>query len=222
MRILAIDFSSPQRSVALVQETALPAGLVEHEVVETGSQSGKPFEMIEEVLKKTGIEREQIERLAVGLGPGSYTGIRGSIALAQGWQLAAETPVQGVSSVECIAAQAAAEGVNGVIAVVIDAQRAEFYLARFALHEGAWRELQPLHLASKATVTECARRGDLPVGPEVAKWFPEGRTVFPRAATLGRLALNQSNVTPAEKLEPIYLRTPAFVKAPPPRTLRKP
>lgn len=219
MKILAIDFSSSQRSVALVQEEASPERIMEHEVVETGTQPGKPFEMIEEVLRQAGLEREQIEGLAIGLGPGSYSGIRGSIALVQGWQLAAETPVQGVSSAECIAAQAATEGIGGALAVVIDAQRGEFYLARFALHEGAWRELQPLCLASAATVAECARRGDLLVGPEVAKWFPEGRSVFPRAATLGRLALQQNSFIAAEKLEPIYLRIPAFVKAPPPRVL---
>ena len=44
--------------------------------------------MIEEALREAGLEREQIEVLAVGLGPGSYTGIRVALSLAQGWQLA--------------------------------------------------------------------------------------------------------------------------------------
>src|SRR5579859_6762493 len=102
MKILALEFSSPQRSVALVQKANSAEMVMEHEVVETGNRSSKPFEMIEEVLRQSGTEREQVERLAIGLGPGSYNGIRGSIALAQGWQLGAEIPVQGMSSAECV------------------------------------------------------------------------------------------------------------------------
>ena len=48
--------------------------------------------------------REAIEAIAVGLGPGSYTGIRAAIALAQGWQLAREVKTLGVSSVAAMAA----------------------------------------------------------------------------------------------------------------------
>ena len=44
--------------------------------------------MIEDVLARSQMEREQIEVLAVGLGPGSYTGIRVALSMAQGWQLA--------------------------------------------------------------------------------------------------------------------------------------
>jgi tRNA threonylcarbamoyladenosine biosynthesis protein TsaB len=219
MKILALEFSSPQRSAALVQASHSPAKIVEYEAVESGAHSNKPFEMIEEVLRQSGIEREQVERLAIGLGPGSYAGIRGSIALAQGWQLGAETPIQGVSSAECVAAQAHAEGVTGGIAVVIDAQRGEFYLACYELTSGGWREVEPLGLASAAKVSEREQHGDLLVGPEVLNWFPKGRTVFPRAATLGRLALDQTNFISGEDLQPIYLRTPNFVKAPPPRIL---
>src|SRR5579863_8931783 len=106
MKILALELSSPQRSVALVQKTSSPAAILEYEAVETGGRSSKAFEMIEEVLRQSGVEREQVERLAIALGPGSYTGIRAGIALAQGWQLGMGTPLHGVSSAECIAAQA--------------------------------------------------------------------------------------------------------------------
>jgi len=58
------------------------------------------------------------------------------------------------------------------------------------------------------------------IGPEVTKWFPgEGRIVFPRAATLGQLALGKDNFAAGETLEPIYLRATQFVKAPPSRIL---
>src|SRR5947207_6222513 len=104
MKILALEFSSTQRSAALVQGAGDTEQFIE--VVETGEASNKAFEMIQEVLRQSGIEREQVDALAIGLGPGSYTGIRSVIALAQGWQLAAGTPVEGISSAECVAAQA--------------------------------------------------------------------------------------------------------------------
>jgi len=55
------------------------------------------------------------------------------------------------------------------------------------------------------------------IGPEVTRWFPDGRMVFPRAAMLGQLALNRNDFDAGDKLEPIYLRETNFVKAPPGR-----
>jgi tRNA threonylcarbamoyladenosine biosynthesis protein TsaB len=219
MKILALEFSSPQRSVALVQKAAAPEGTLEYEAVETGSHSSKPFEMIDEVLKQAQLEREQIDGLAVGLGPGSYTGIRSAIALAQGWQLGRELNLHGVSSAECVAAQAHAEGLRGRVAVVIDAQRGEFYLANYVLSSTGWREVQPLRLAPQMMVAACEVEGDQLAGPEVMNWFPGGRIIFPRAAILAKLALNRTGSIPGETMEPIYLRKTTFVKAAPPRVL---
>jgi tRNA A37 threonylcarbamoyladenosine modification protein TsaB len=127
----------------------------------------------------------------------------------------------GVSSAECIAAQARADGVSGKAAVVIDAQRGEFYLAGYDLDAAGWREVEPLRLASLAEVQARQAGGALLIGPEVTKWFPGGRVVFPRAAMLGQMARRRTDFIPGEKMEPIYLREIAFVKAPPPRILPK-
>ena len=88
------------------------------------------------MLREAGLEREQIEVIAVGLGPGSYTGIRVAISIAQGWQLARGVKLLGVSSAECLAAQAQAEKIFGRVNVVIDAQRNEFYLAAYEISSG--------------------------------------------------------------------------------------
>jgi tRNA threonylcarbamoyl adenosine modification protein YeaZ len=176
MIILALEFSSPQRSVAAVispeggtrqsrrkkseigrklAEFALPdlpvlstaSAVCVSEVVETmRTNTLRPFGMVEEALKQAGLERAQIEVLAVGLGPGSYTGTRAAISVAQGWQLARGVKLLGISSAECVAAQAQRDGIRGRAHVVIDAQRNEFYLAGYELGEDGWRETVPLRL----------------------------------------------------------------------------
>jgi tRNA threonylcarbamoyladenosine biosynthesis protein TsaB len=218
MKILALEFSSPQRSLAVVQHADDSRSWIEHEAVETGSGPSHPLEMLERVLRQSGLDREQLHGLVVGLGPGSYTGIRAAIAFAQGWELARAVNLQGVSSAECLAAQAQAEGLLGRVAVVIDAQRGEFYLANYEITASGWREVEPLRLVSQDYAIQRDRAGEILIGPEVGRWFPSGRTLFPRASTLGRLALSRPpNFIPGEKMEPIYLRPTSFLKAPPPR-----
>jgi len=218
MKILALEFSSPQRSVAVLNADARGGVPAISEAVEaTTDNTTKPFSMIEAALKEAGLEREQIEGLAVGLGPGSYNGIRAAIALAQGWQLGSGVKLLGVSSAEGVAAQALADGAQGKFSVVIDAQREEFYVADYEVNAGRLNPLSPLGLVGREEVCRRERAGTLLIGPEVARWFPNGRVVFPRAEMLGRLALARNDFVSGDQLEPIYLRPTNFVKAPPPR-----
>jgi tRNA threonylcarbamoyl adenosine modification protein YeaZ len=217
MKILALEFSSAQRGVAVVQRGA--EGKVIGEVIETGGRGVNTFRMIEEALRQAQLEREQIECLAVGLGPGSYNGIRTAIAVAQGWQLANSVKLLGLSSVECLAAQTEDAGTHGRYHFVIDAQRGEFYLAVYDIGPGGRSETEPLRLVSLADLQDRSKQGATLIGPDVAAWFPEAQAAFPRASTLGKLALKRSDFVPGEKLEPIYLRETSFVKAPPPRIL---
>jgi tRNA threonylcarbamoyl adenosine modification protein YeaZ len=214
MTILALEFSSPQRSVAVLRTdgTAMIA-----EAVETGGHGANAFGMIEQVLAEAKIEREQIDVLAVGLGPGSYTGVRAAISLAQGWQLARGVKLLGVSSVECLAAQARAENILGRVNVAIDAQRNEFYLATYEIAADGWREITPLKIISLAEGQSRTGADGILIGPEVTRWFPGGRLISPSAAALAELAARRNEFVPGEKLEPIYLRETNFVKAPPPR-----
>ena len=222
MKILGLEFSSPQRSVAVLQggNGAHDARL--GEVIEAGAWTGRVLGMIEEALGQVQIEREEIECVAIGIGPGSYTGIRSAISLAQGWQLAfpeRALRVLGISSIECLAAEAQAQGLTGRVGVVIDAQRNEFYLAGYELGDQGRREIEPLRLASLAEVKACEREGWLMLGPDLHNLLPGSRVIFPRAATLAQLALGRNDFVSAETLEPIYLRETSFIKAPPSRIL---
>jgi tRNA A37 threonylcarbamoyladenosine modification protein TsaB len=101
--------------------------------------------------------------------------------------------------------------------VVIDAQRNEFYVAGYGME--TCEELSPLRLVARDDVLALERDGNTLVGPEVTKWFPAGRIVFPRAAKLIEAAAHPTEFVSREKLEPIYLRETSFVKAPPPRQI---
>ena len=214
MTILSLEFSSAHRSVAVVRPGNSQTSA---EAVDSGAGGTHALGLVEQVLAEAKIEREQIEVIAVGLGPGSYTGIRVALSVAQGWQLARGVKLLGVSSAECLAAQARAENMFGRVNVVIDAQRNEFYLATYEIAADGWREIAPLKILKKAEVQSRVDGGEILIGPEVTKWFPSGRTIFPRAAALAELAARRNDFVPGEKLEPIYLRKTNFVKSPPRR-----
>jgi tRNA threonylcarbamoyladenosine biosynthesis protein TsaB len=215
MKILALEFSCAQRSVAALQTGGAAPPLLLGRAVESGGH--RALGLVEEALRQARCEREEIETIAVGLGPGSYTGIRGAIALAQGWQLGRGVQTLGLRSVECLAAGAEKAEMTGLVNIIVDAQRSEYYLARYEITPGAWREVEALRLASLAEIQELARRGERLMGPGASEWFPSAQNLYPDAAILGRLAADRQDFVPAEKLEPIYLRETAFKKAPPPR-----
>jgi tRNA threonylcarbamoyladenosine biosynthesis protein TsaB len=208
MTILALEFSSTQRSVAVARGTTVLG-----EAMESGPRSTAAFALIENALAQAKLEREQIEVIAVGLGPGSYTGVRAAIALAQGWRLARGTNTTGVSSVAAIAEQAREEKLFCRVNIIVDAQRGEFYFAAFEVAQASWTEIAPLKILSLTEAQARIKEGGILIGPEVTKFFPDGRTLFPRAAAVARLAAAQNDFLPGEKLEPIYLRETTFVKA---------
>jgi tRNA threonylcarbamoyladenosine biosynthesis protein TsaB len=205
MTILALEFSSARRSVALAR-----AGVVLAEAaVQTDARGADAFGLIEKALAEAKISRREIDVIAVGLGPGSYTGIRTAIAVAQGWQLATAVKLLGVSSADALAAQAQAEQIFGRVNVVIDAQRGEFYLAAWDISAAERKEISPLKIVSGAETMTRKNAGEICVGPEAAN------LIFPSAAVVARLADGRSDFMTGEKLEPIYLRETSFVKASP-------
>lgn len=204
MMMLALEFSSERRSVALTRGGAVVAEAVE----QTGGRGTDAFGLIEKVLTESKVSREAIEAIVVGLGPGSYTGIRAAIAVAQGWQLATGVKLLGVSSAEAIAVQAQAGKIFGRVNVAIDAQRGEFYLATWEISAAGRREISPLKIVSAAEVAAIQSGGGICLGPEMSP------PVFPTAAAVAQLAMGRKDFMAGEKLEPIYLRATTFVKAP--------
>lgn len=208
MTMLALEFSSDRRSVALARAGVVLAEAVQH----TESRATNAFALIEKVLAETKIAREEIKAIAVGLGPGSYTGIRAAIALAQGWQLARGVKLIGVGSAAALAGRAQSEQIFGRMNVMIDAQRGEFYLATWEISATDCREISPLKITSASEIEMGKAAGGIFIGPEsVPKMFPTATEIARWAQT------KYSDVDVA--LEPIYLRATSFVKAPPSREL---
>jgi len=224
MNVLAIEFSSAQRSVAVLCGGRQAQPVATGETVETGGRAANTFALVESALQQAQLERESIDRIAVGLGPGSYTGIRAAISFAQGWQLGRGIPVAGIASTGAIVADTCALGISGKVSVVIDAQRGEYYAAgyEFSPTPGAdqadAKELEPLRIVSAEEVLGFQAQGHILVGPEPLTLLPGLRVVPPRALTLAMLALEATCMS-AESLAPVYLRQAAFVKAPKPREL---
>src|SRR5437016_3865261 len=153
MNILALEFSSEQRSVAALPNNGAPA----HASILAAPRTLNAFRLIQTALANARLEREQIDCLAVGLGPGSYTGIRAAISIAQAWQLARGVKLLGISSVESLAWQAQACGVAGNASFIIDAQRNEFYIAAYEIEPGRLKTVEPLRLAALAEVAARAK-----------------------------------------------------------------
>ena len=202
MICLALEFSSDRRSVALARGNQVLAEAVQ----QTDARATDAFALIEKVLADASVVREEIQIIAVGLGPGSYTGIRAAIALAQGWRLARGVKLTGVSSVEAMVARAQAEKHFGRVNVAIDAQRGEFYLATWEISTAAGREISPLKIVSAVEVQAIKNSGGNCIGPQ------QEQKNFPAAAEIAVLAAQKNSAEVAE-LEPIYLRATTFVKA---------
>ena len=207
MKILAIEFSSDHRSVAVLDGAQLFA-----EQTVTEGRDTAAVALIESALGEAAVGRTEIDCIAVGIGPGSYTGIRAAIALTQGWQLARGVKVHGVDSLEALAKGEQAAGRRGEVTLAVDAQRGEVYLARFELGEEGIRTIEPTRLAKRAEQESLRVAGSTVIGPAVGD-------AFPSAEYVGRLAAGQSHFVEASTLEPVYLRQVDFVNAPPPREI---
>lgn len=205
MTILALEFSSNRRSVALADGRGM---ILAEAVDETGGRGTGAFGLVERALAAAKLAREAVAVVAVGLGPGSYTGIRAAIAVAQGWQLGRGVRLLGISSMASLAAQAQTEKIYGRLDLVVDAQRNEYYLAEWDILQTERREITPLRLVTAAELAARQSAGQRCAGPQM------DRLLYPTAAAVAALAVGRGDFVCGATLEPVYLRASTFVKAP--------
>lgn len=190
--ILALDSSASEGSVALVDG----GRLVREETVATPrGRGGALFIALETVLREAG----PISRVVVGIGPGSYNGIRA--ALAAGWGIAAarKAPVIGLSSLLALD--------GGEYCAVGDARRGQWYYAR--VREGSFVE-EPRLVEDGGQLQELTGSSRILV-PAPVELLPTAEVRMPSAARLA--VLGQNAPVPASIPEPLYLK-PAYITTP--------
>src|SRR5580700_2687809 len=137
MRILAIDTSCGAASVAVVEGgRAGPLAVISRPMAR-GHAEALPL-MVEEAMR--GIEGgfPSLARIAVAMGPGSFTGIRVGLAMARAMGVALAVPVVGVSTLAAFAAPLLSEPRAGIIAAAIDARHGSVYFQLFEASGRPW------------------------------------------------------------------------------------
>ena len=126
MKILVIDTSPLIGSVAVIDGDNLVA---EHTLNIVQAHSSRLMPAIDGILKWSDITADTLDGCAVGIGPGSFTGIRIGVATIKSLCYALDKPIVGVSTLEAIAYNL--RWTNGIICPLLDARRSEVYGAIF-------------------------------------------------------------------------------------------
>ena len=158
MIVAGIDTATP----ATVTGVLLPGGRVveardEPEEGSRGAHASRLLVLLERALGEAGVAWEEVDRIAVGVGPGGFTGLRIGIATARALAQARGLPLVPVSSLSALA-QGAGDGA-GVVAAVIDARRGEVFAAAW---DGAGELVAPAAMAP-AALAERLLALDVPV-----------------------------------------------------------
>ena len=182
MNLLALEFSSKRRSIAILNAQT---GAFLADIADENFHEVTPMMLVDQALQTAGITPADVHRIALGIGPGSYTGVRSSIAIAQGWELARGIEVAAVPSLDVAAREAFNHGLRGEVEIIADAQRKELYSQTIDIADGGTISLkQPLAIKSPATVASAR----VVIGPEAARLVPHARDLYPTATALAQMA----------------------------------
>lgn len=212
MTILAFDASTLACSACVLQDGKIVASRYQNTGL-THSQTLLP--MIEGVLKDSGITIDAIDRIAVTVGPGSFTGIKIAVATAKGLAHKNNTPCAPISSLHALA-----YGINfeGTVCAVEDARRNMLYNANFRngqrLCEDRQISVQDLLSETEGALLFCgdgmaiANKAATDAGRTTLTATPD--RAFIRAETVAMICeeMPEEALVSPEKLEPCYLRLP--------------
>lgn len=218
MNLLAIETATEACSVALVHGDEVIA----RSELAPRRHAERVLPMADELLAEAGLARHALDAIAVGRGPGAFTGVRLAVSLAQGMALALDRPVITVSSLAALALEAPDDRDDTAILAVIDARMGEIYAASYR-HDGAGGLLALDH--------ECVCTADALLLPEGRDWqvvgsgwatyetvlrerlgtaprFADGAR-YPQAVHVAELAAREFKAGRAQAPElalPVYLR----------------
>jgi tRNA threonylcarbamoyladenosine biosynthesis protein TsaB len=213
VKLAAIDTSTALGTVALFDEGRL---VLEDERRVSNAHGESLMPMVDALFARAGWKPADISRWAVGIGPGSFTGVRIGVATVKGIALVTGAEVVGVTSLDALAQGIETEG---LVVSVLSAMRGEMFVqvvagGVFLLPPTSWK----IEEATKRLVDVVKDRASLLVGEgarllELAR-LPAGARIVaepphdaPRASSVGRLAMTRPP-DDADALEPLYVRAP--------------
>lgn len=212
MKILALDTATEACSVALYHngETLAQIAYCPQQ------QSQQLLPMVQALLGEAQTTLTQLDYLAFTRGPGSFTGVRIAVSMAQGLAFGADLPVIGISTLAALAQQAISEAGEQQVAVALDARMGELYFARFNEQAGLASLLGEEQVISPHVALAQCQTGDCGVGsgwpayPELATklhtlpelTYPNAQYILPLAIQ----AIKQGQAVSAELAQPVYVR----------------
>ncbi len=210
MRLLAIETSTHRGSVAAVSRGQIVAHAVHDE---PNRHAERMLSLIERTLKEAHWEKHSIDRVAVGVGPGAFTGVRVGLSLASGLSLGLDAELVGVVSLRAIAfAHPAAD--RRLRVILRDARRQEYFLAVY--RPDGEEVVGPRAVARQSIVQEvhsCTAGEPFVVLGEEVGGLPCERgagEALPDAGPLGVLA---TSLDPkSHPARPCYLRGPGAIR----------
>jgi len=195
--VLAIDTSTPAVTVALHDGVQV---LAESTTVDARRHTELVAPAVADVLAGAGADRRDVTAVAVGVGPGPFTGLRIGLVTARVLGAALSVPVYGMCSLDVMARRVT---VDGPFLVATDARRHEVY---WAAYDAAGRRIDGPAVGAPADVAT-----DLPVAGEGPRLYPEAfpnpvRPQYPDAGELAAaVASGSADLVPPD---PLYLRRP--------------
>ena len=138
--IIVFDTSTKACSVSLYRDSELLASW--HQVAEGYTHAEELHVRISEVMEKAQVKFSQLDAVAVGKGPGSYTGLRIGVSSAKGLAYGLDIPLMSIESLDLILADVEAQD-QSIFIPMIDARRLEAYAKVFIRKDNEFIELEP-------------------------------------------------------------------------------
>jgi tRNA threonylcarbamoyladenosine biosynthesis protein TsaB len=217
MTILAIDTSNYSLGIALLNEETVIGEYITNVKI---NHSIRAMPAIEALMKDCGISPQQLTKIVVAKGPGSYTGVRIGVTIAKTLAWTLKIPIVGVSSLEILTASVG-RYFTGYVSPLFDARRGQIYTGLYQYQNGKLQTIYKDQNVQTVTWLETLRTldkpilfigNDLPIHQETIEQGLGEKAIFaeitehnPRPAELGWLGIDR----PAEEIHsfvPNYIR----------------
>lgn len=216
MNILAIDTCTEMCSAAVV----IDGHIFERSELTQRGHSEKILGMLDAVMAEAKSTLADIDVVAFGRGPGSFTGVRIGVGVAQGIAFARQLPVIPISTMAAVAQRAIDNHAATRVAVAMDARMGEIYAAHFIAENGLAEQLDEEQVCAPDTFhpadnSEWFAAGtgwdeyDAVLAQNFAQHISEKQALLPTASAIAKLAFaaaKKGQTIPAEQAVPVYLR----------------